>query len=331
MPITNVTSDPAALTLTVTGDYAVPVERLWQAWNDPRQIERFWGPPGWPATFTRHDMVVGGRSEYFMTGPDGERPASYWVLESVDDGRGFTAVEGFANADGSPDDEMPWTSFDVRFEPTATGSMFTMVTTFPDTDAMERLLAMGMLEGLQEALAQMPDVLADLTSFAHGRGTETKMLTDTAARFSRVVRGTVEQVWRAHLDAALVRQWMLGPDGWTMPVCETALQVGDSYRYEWESDDGTARFGFHGELLESLEPHRAVTTEAMIGIDGPSTINEMTLTAVDGGTLLVLVITYPSTELRDEILSTGMVDGMETSYARLEDVLDRSLTVPSGV
>lgn len=78
MPITSVTQDPEALTLTVVADFAVPVRRLWDAYADPRQIERFWGPPGWPATFTRHDVTVGGRSNYAMTGPDGERSGGYW-------------------------------------------------------------------------------------------------------------------------------------------------------------------------------------------------------------------------------------------------------------
>ena len=78
MPIKTVTSDPEALTLTVVGEYSVPVERLWDAYADPRQLERFWGPEGWPATFTRHDMTPGGRSEYYMTGPDGTRARGWW-------------------------------------------------------------------------------------------------------------------------------------------------------------------------------------------------------------------------------------------------------------
>ncbi len=118
-----------------------------------------------------------------------------------------------------------------------------------------------------------------------------------------------------------MQKWLLGPDGWTMPVCEVATKVGDTYRYEWESTDGANRFGFHGELLESVKPHRAVTTELMICMDGPGTVNDLTLTPVEGGTLLTLVITYPNIELRDIVLATGMTDGMETSYARLESVL----------
>jgi uncharacterized protein YndB with AHSA1/START domain len=164
-------------------------------------------------------------------------------------------------------------------------------------------------------------VLADLASFARGRATESTILTDTMVRFGRVIGGTVEQVWRAHHDPLLMQRWLLGPDGWSMPVCEIAQRVGDRYRYEWESDDREHRFGFEGEMLESSPPRREVTTEWMIGTDGPSTRNEMTLTAVDGGTLLAVVVTYPSRELRDEIMATGMVDGMEASYARLESAL----------
>ena len=111
---------------------------------------------------------------------------------------------------------------------------------------------------------------------------------------------------------------MLGPDGWTMPVCEVAERVGDTYHYEWKSADGANQFGFTGELLESTAPHRAVTTEGMAGTDGPTTTNELTLTAVPEGTLLSMVITYPNAEVRDMILGTGMTDGMEISYQRLE-------------
>jgi uncharacterized protein YndB with AHSA1/START domain len=160
--------------------------------------------------------------------------------------------------------------------------------------------------------------LADLKSFASDRATEAQLLSDTQVRVSRVVRGTVEQVWRAHHDAALLQRWLLGPDGWTMPVCQVATQVGQSYRYEWESVDRSKRFGFEGELLESAPPYRAVTVERMMDVADPEVRNELTLVAVQGGTLLSIVSTYPTKELRDMILGTGMTTGMETSYARLE-------------
>lgn len=321
MPLTSVTSDPAARTLTVVGEYPVPVERLWDAWADPRRLEKFWGPPTWPATFVRHDMSVGGRSEYWMTGPEGERARGYWRFEQVDPGVSFTVVDGFADQDGSPDTTMPTFRMSVVVEATGAGSRFTATTTFPDLEAMERLVAMGVVEGQAGAFGQLDDLLADLAAFAQGRGTTTDLLSDTLVRVSRVVRGTVEQVWRAHQEPELVRRWLLGPDGWTMPVCEVATAVGGRYRYEWAAEDGSASFGFEGELLEHVPPTRSVTTEQMIGTPGPATRNELTLTALEEGTLLSLVITYPDAQVRDMVLATGMTDGMETSYRRLEDVV----------
>lgn len=319
MPITSVTSDAKALTVTVIGDYPVPVERLWEAWADPRQLEKFWGPESWPATFTRHDMAPGGSSQYYMTGPDGGTSHGWWRFLAVEPGQRIELDDGFADEDGRPNEKMPTMRMIFAFEQTATGSRFTGVTHFPSLEDMERLVEMGMVEGMKSALGQMDDVLADLTSFAAGRATDTQILSDTQVRISRVIRGTIEQVWRAHHDADLLKRWLLGPDGWTMPVCEVSSEVGGSYRYEWEAEDGSGRFGFEGELLESEPPHRAVTTERMIGTEGPGTVNELTLTPHGSGTLMTLVITYPSAEVRDMVLGTGMTDGMERSYARLEN------------
>lgn len=322
MPITSVEKDLDALTMTVTADFAAPVERLWEAYADPRQLERFWGPVEWPATFTRHDMAVGGRSHYTMRGPEGEASSGMWEFLAVEPGRSFEVTDAFADADGNPNPDMPAMRMTFVFEATDTGSRMTNTTWFPSLEALEQLIGMGMEEGMKSAMGQIDDVLADLASFAAGRGTDLTILSDTQVRASRLIRGTVEQVWRAHMDADLMRRWMLGPDGWSMPVCEVATEVGQSYRNEWVSDDGSQPgFGFEGECLESNPPHHAVTTERMIGMEGPGTVNELTLTPVDGGTLLTVVITYPDAQMRDMVLATGMVDGMESSYARLESVL----------
>lgn len=321
MPITNVTSDPKALTLTLVGEYPVPVERLWEAWADPRQLERFWGPETWPATFTRHDMAVGGRSTYYMTGPDGTKAGGWWRFVAVDAPRRFEVEDGFSQADGSDNPALPTTRMAITFESTATGSRFTMRSTFPSLAAMEEMVKMGMLEGIKSAVGQLDAVLADLKSFAASLATSAQILNDTQVRISRVIRGSVAQVWRAHQEPALLQRWLLGPDGWTMPVCVVAAKVGDAYRYEWEAVDGSQRFGFEGELTEIDPPHRMVTTERMIGVEGPGTLNVMTLRAVGGGTLLTFVITYPSKEVRDMVLGTGMTDGMEKSYARMETLL----------
>ena len=318
MPLTSITPDPKTLSLFIEAEYAVPVERLWEAYVDPRQFERFWGPEGWPATFTRHDVAVGGESHYYMTGPDGSRHHGWFRFLAVDPLKSFEVEDGFSNPDGSRNDSLPTARMIFRFEPSANGTRFHGVAKYASLEAMETVLKMGMEQGIRSAMGQIEAVLADLKSYAAEAGTNAQLLNDTQVRVSRVIRGTVDQVWRAHHDAALMRRWLLGPDGWTMPVCEVATTVGETYRYEWEMADGSQRFGFTGELLESAAPYRAVTSERMIGMEGPGTRNELTLTALPGGTLLSLLITYPSKELRDMILGTGMTTGMETSYARLE-------------
>ena len=322
MPITEVVSNAEALTLTITADYPVPVTRLWDAYVDPRQLERFWGPKEWPATFTRHDMCVGGESHYYMTGPDGTMSRGMFRIVSMEPYRYFESEDVFTDEQGRANPDMPSMRMRFSFEATATGSRFVSVTWFTSLESMEQLVQMGMIEGTRSAMSQIDDVLTDLKTFANELPTTAQLLSDTQVRVSRVIRGTADQVWRAHHEPALMQQWLLGPDGWTMPVCQVAARVGERYRYEWASADGSQRFGFEGELLESSAPTRAVTTEQMIGTDGPATRNELTLTTVQGGTLLSIVITYPNKELRDMILGTGMTLGMEASYARLEhDVL----------
>lgn len=321
MPITSVETDLDALTMTVVADFHASRERLWEAYTDPRQIERFWGPVEWPATFTRHDVYVGGRSAYVMTGPNGERSAGFWEFLAVEHGRFFEVRDGFADEAGEENSAMPSMRMTFVFEDTDRGSRLVTTTHFGSVDQLEQLLGMGMKEGMRSAMSQIDAVLADLEAFAAGRGTESQVLSDTQVRVSRIIRSSVEEIWRAHHDPAMLQQWLLGPDGWTMPVCEVATEIGDTYRYEWEPADGPpGRFGFEGELLDTRPPHRSVTTERMIGMDGDATTNEMTLTPLDEGTLMSLVITYPSAQVRDSVLGTGMVAGMEASYARLEEL-----------
>ncbi|RLV53418.1 SRPBCC domain-containing protein, partial [Aeromicrobium phragmitis] len=159
-------------TLTVVADFGVPVRRLWDAYVDPRQIEKFWGPPEWPATFTRHDVAPGGRSDYYMTGPDGEKSAGFWEFLSVDPLRSFEVRDGFATDDGSPNPDMPSMRMVFTFEETDRGSRLITTTHFNSVEELEQLVGMGMEDGMRAAMGQIDEVLADLASFAAGRGTE---------------------------------------------------------------------------------------------------------------------------------------------------------------
>lgn len=161
MTVTAVEKDAAALTMVLTTELDASPERVWQLWADPRQLERWWGPPTYPATFTQHDLAPGSHVAYYMTGPEGDRPHGYWQIVEADAPRSLVFLDGFANEDGSPNPEFPVMTARVRIEEIRSGrSRMTIETLFPNTQAMERVLAMGMEEGLTQAVGQIDAILA---------------------------------------------------------------------------------------------------------------------------------------------------------------------------
>ena len=161
MPIVDIRKDPKALTMTVVAQFAAPVARVWAAYADPRQLERFWGPPQWPATFERHEFKVGGRSEYVMNGPDGQKSRGFWEFLRIDEPRAFEVRDGFLGEDGKQAEGMPTMLMRFTFEPHDGGTRMTTVTTFPSAEALDQLLGMGMEEGLKAAMGQIDAVLAE--------------------------------------------------------------------------------------------------------------------------------------------------------------------------
>jgi uncharacterized protein YndB with AHSA1/START domain len=309
--------------MTLTAEFAAPVERLWRAFTEPRQLERFWGPPGYPATFTEFDLSAGGRARYHMTSPKGEEYHGVWEFLEIDGPRTFSALDSFANERGEVLAEMPTSRMVFTFEQTPTGSRLVNTTHFDSAQALEQVVAMGAVEGSTMAINQLDRVLEGLRAYSAGKGTQTEILDDTHVRITRLIEGSIDLVWRAHQEPELMQQWLLGPDGWRMSVCEIDPSVGGKYRYQWEPLEGTEgeTFGFDGETLLTEAPHRAVTTEHMTGTEFPSTLNDLNLYEEDGATLITLLIEYPDKETRDIVLATGMTDGMEASYGRLEGVL----------
>ena len=162
MTLMAVRKDPATTTMTTTAEFAATPERVWQLWSDPRQLERWWGPPSWPATFTSHDLRPGGRVEYHMTGPTGEQPKGYWEVGEVDPPTSIVFHDGFLNDDGTQNTELPGTESRVRIEDIGGGrTRMSIVSIFPSVAAMEQLLAMGMEEGLSQAVGQIDAILAE--------------------------------------------------------------------------------------------------------------------------------------------------------------------------
>lgn len=160
MPVTHVTPDLDSLTLTLVAEFAAPVERIWALYADPRQLERVWGPPSHPATFVAHELTVGARTTYYMTGPNGERYAGYWVLTAVDEPRGFDFDDGFADAEFKPNPDLPVSHNRYRFEAIATGTRATYTSTYASREALQQVLDMGVVEGASAAINQIDGLLA---------------------------------------------------------------------------------------------------------------------------------------------------------------------------
>ena len=164
MTVTAVRKDANALTMTLTAEFDATPERVWQLWADPRQLERWWGPPTYPATFTKHSLTPGSRTEYYMTGPEGDTPKGYWTIVEVEPPTHIRALDGFANDDGSDNNDMPGPGeMDVRIEPIGGGrTRMSIESLFPSPEAMEQILAMGMEEGLKQAVGQIDAILAEV-------------------------------------------------------------------------------------------------------------------------------------------------------------------------
>ncbi len=162
MTVTSVRKDPDALTMTLTAEFDATPERVWQLWADPRQLERWWGPPTYPATFTRHDLRPGSRVEYHMTGPSGDQPHGCWDVLEAEPPRRLVFRDGFAHEDGTPNDEFPRVEGHVTIDPIDSGrTRMSIESRFPSTEALQQLLGMGMEEGLTEAVGQIDAILAE--------------------------------------------------------------------------------------------------------------------------------------------------------------------------
>jgi uncharacterized protein YndB with AHSA1/START domain/pimeloyl-ACP methyl ester carboxylesterase len=162
MTVTAVRKDPQALTMTIDAEFDASPERVWQLWADPRQLERWWGPPTYPATFTKHDLAPGSHVEYHMTGPEGDQPHGYWDVVEANPPRSLVFRDGFANDDGSPNTELPLTTARVTIEEIGSGrTRMSIESRFPSTEAMEQVLALGAEEGLKQAVGQIDTLLAE--------------------------------------------------------------------------------------------------------------------------------------------------------------------------
>ena len=160
MSVTSVEKDYDSLTLTITAELDAPIDQVWELWSDPRKLERWWGPPDYPAKFEKHDLSPGGEVTYFLTGPEGDRSWAAWRVTAADrpSSLEFTST-ACADADGTPAEDMAVHSVSVKLRERDGGTRMEMRLSFELREDMEKLVEMGTPEGMQQAMGQMDALL----------------------------------------------------------------------------------------------------------------------------------------------------------------------------
>lgn len=161
MTVVDVTPQPDELMVTFMCEFAATPEQVWQVWADPRLLERWWGPPGYPATIVEHELALAAVVSYYMTGPEGERyPGGFQIL-AASPPTSLSFEDYFTDESGARDTSMPSTRTDVEIE-TRGEALATMkvISAFPSREAMEEYSAMGAVEGMAAALGQIDGLLA---------------------------------------------------------------------------------------------------------------------------------------------------------------------------
>jgi len=161
MSVTGVEKDLEALTMTVTAELDATVERAWQLWADPRQFERWWGPPGYATTVIDHDLRAGGRIAFSMAGPDDERFDGTWEVVAADPPHRLELHDADVDEHGRPNDGHGMTAMVVTFagrDPD--GVVMEVRTHFDSLEGMQEVLATGFEEGMRIVLSQLAAVLA---------------------------------------------------------------------------------------------------------------------------------------------------------------------------
>jgi uncharacterized protein YndB with AHSA1/START domain len=160
MSIVSVEKDVKGLSLVLVAEFDAPIERVWELWADPRKLERWWGPPGYPATVGKHDLRPGGEVNYSMTGPGGETSRGWWRVTSVDPPSSLEFTDGFANEDGTPSSELPTHAVQIRLSEHEAGTRMELRFVFESREQMEHMEGLGAFEGIPQSVGQMDDVLA---------------------------------------------------------------------------------------------------------------------------------------------------------------------------
>jgi uncharacterized protein YndB with AHSA1/START domain len=159
MSLISLDKDYDSLTVTVIAEFDAPIDQVWDLWSDPRKLERWWGPPGYPATFEKHDLTPGGEVTYFMTGPEGEKLWGAWGVTAINPPTSLEFTDACTDAAGTRVEDTPVHYVSVQLGERDGGTRMEMRSKFDSREDMERVVEMGTPEGREQAIRQMDALL----------------------------------------------------------------------------------------------------------------------------------------------------------------------------
>jgi uncharacterized protein YndB with AHSA1/START domain len=158
--VVSVEKDVDGLSVVLVAQFDARIERVWQLWDDPRKLERWWGPPNHPATVEKHELTVGGEVSYFMTGPGGETSRGWWRVTAVDPPTSLEFVDGWAHQDGTPNAAMPTTRVRMRLIEHDGGTRMVLRFVFGSAEHMAQMERGGAFAVYPQSVGQMDTILA---------------------------------------------------------------------------------------------------------------------------------------------------------------------------
>jgi uncharacterized protein YndB with AHSA1/START domain len=308
--------------IVVFRTYAVPRDLVWRAWTDPQSITHWWGPIGFSTTTHHMDMRPGGTWRFTMHGPDGRDYENQIVYDEVVPHSRLT----YHHAGVGRDESVHFHST-VTFDEVREGTRLTVRMVFPSTEARDQCERdYGAVEGGLQTVTRLGDHL-DKHIDAPRHGMAFALPADRRIVLCRRFDAPAELVFDSLTRPECVPRWLIGPPGWSMPVCEIDLRPGGRMHYLWRGDKGE-QMEMHGAFVEIDPPRRIVHTERFTS-GCPEQAGEQhvttTLSAIPGqpgGTTLTITIAYGDAHARDAMLAVGFEAGVAASYRRLAEVLD---------
>ena len=159
MSVTSVDTDYDNLTVTLVAEFDASIDQVWELWSNPRKLERWWAPPDYPATVETHDLTPGGQVKYLMIGPEGDTHHGVWRVTAVHPPTSLEFTDAFAETDGTAIADMPISTISVRLVDRQGGTRMEMRAKFESREDLDKWVATGSVEGLQEAVGQIDALL----------------------------------------------------------------------------------------------------------------------------------------------------------------------------